>query len=315
VQSVVDIPHFDGRRAASLGFAAACIPPIPGADTDEKNSCSKFGPRQENFYCEQLVPRESGDMRLAGVDDDDRIVGAEAHVERSRTAFINFQPRAENAVTVVVVDSMDALEALPPGLIAGKIVFLGLRSFGALDEFVTPAGRKAGAVVHAYVANSMLSGPLRANHLWAALVDFAIGLLFSMIAMCTLSVLERWHRTAPNLAGAAHIVFLPLLLAVFVALVLLLMPWFMARAVWLNPLPMLLGLTAHAYWEAIEGKKGTGKGRSPCFKWLAAHVAEDPAADEHPWKYDACVGVALRAFVFFVIVWGAVVVASHARGH
>ena len=65
VRSVVDIPHFDGR-AASLGFAAACIPPIPRADTDEENSCPKFGPRQENFYCEQLLPPKSGDMPLAG---------------------------------------------------------------------------------------------------------------------------------------------------------------------------------------------------------------------------------------------------------
>lgn len=309
VQSVVDIPYFVGS-AASLGFAAACIPPI---DTEVEKRCLRFGPQQENVYCDLLAATASGDVRLVGVDDDGRPVGAGGQPDQHR-AFINFLPRAENQVAVVVIDSMNALEALPPGLIAGKIVFLGLRSFGALDEFVTPAGRKAGAVVHAYVANSMLSEPLEPNHLSAALVDFAIGLLFSLTAVTTLDGLMRWHRTAPNLSGAAHIVALPVLLAAFFWIVLTLMPWFMARAEWLNPLPMLLGLTAHAYWEAIEGGMETRQGES-WLEWLAAPRAGHAAAEERRWKHDAHVGVALRGFVFFVIGWGAVVVAIHARGH
>lgn len=310
VQSVVDIPHFDGR-AASLGFAAACIPPI---DTEVEKRCLRFGPQQENFYCDLLAAAASENVRLIGVDDDGRTVGAEGQPDQPRTAFINFLPRAENQVTVVVVDSMDALEALPPGLIAGKIVFLGLQSFGALDEFVTPAGRKAGAVVHAYVANSMLSDPLEPNHLWAALIDFAIGLLFSLIAVTIQGKLGRWHRTAPNLFSAVHIILLPLLLAIAFVIVLTLMPWFMARAEWLNPLPMLLGLTAHAYLEAIEDDMKTRRGKSS-LKWLVAPRTGHAAAGWLRWKHDACIGVALRAFIFLVIVWGAVVVAIHARGH
>jgi len=54
----------------------------------------------------------------------------------------------------------------------------------------------------------------------------------------------------------------------------------------------------------------TGKGKS-WLKWLVAPRTGHAAAGWLRWKHDARIDVGLRAFVFLVIVWGAVVEVIH----
>ncbi len=292
-RSAIDIPYFTGQPPA-LGIAAACA--------GSSYSCRGFTGNEPN-YC-ALIDQLEIDASLPGVDDDGRPAKTPGNNPAAHAFdLIQFRP-AENQVRRLIIDSLVGLKAQAPFL-HDKIVFLGLKSFANLDSVVTPVGLESGAVVHAAIANSMLmEKPLRPDLAIAIAVDFIIGLLFAALATCTYNRLARHREKAPSIVGTVGVLWLPMQLAFFSYIILLLMPLFLASGVWLNPLPMLLGLTAHAYWEARESAEHPHPGCG----LLAPSKASNTAA---AWVGDRIVGYMLRLAAIGAMAWGAYVVISH----
>lgn len=132
-------------------------------------------------------------------------------------------------------------------------VILGA-DFDASDEHLTPVGPLAGVEVHAAVA---LQPDEKANHVIGLVIDVFFGLL------CGWGVHKVWTRyfsqllgdghQRPTLSGQALAYGWPtLLMAAWLVLVVFLLPlgsllvllWW---TVWINPVPMLVGMTVDAF--------------------------------------------------------------------
>ena len=311
-RSVVDLPDLKGQPfPAPLGAAAALLGKKELADD----------------YCELVRGLGEGDNGriLHGIDDDPEA--------KAGKKFINYLFEPQAPIRIVELNSLAMLESLPPSMLAKSTVLLGVRSFGGLDEFVTPLGRKAGVEVHAHVANSIERG-IEPDLRGAALFDLAAGLLFSYVAVFGHAQLQRLHHVAPNIAGALHLALLPSLLLLFVAGTLASMPTLLGRGLWLNPLAVFLGLTAHAYYEAVSPGKNEAhprlhsrlraRQRARLRARQPSHLRGHPAKGSPPSNvlarfltrllaryFDPAVGILLRLVIWLVIGWGLYLVVRH----
>lgn len=146
-------------------------------------------------------------------------------------------------------DQIEAVASLPNI----KRVILGA-DFDTSDEHLTPIGPLAGVEVHAAVA---LQPDEKANHAIGLLIDVFLGVL------CGLGVHKAWTRyfgqllgeghQRPTLSGQALAYAWPtLLMAVWLLLLTFVLPLGSLLAllwwtVWINPVPMLVGMTVDAF--------------------------------------------------------------------
>jgi hypothetical protein len=146
---------------------------------------------------------------------------------------------------------------IPMGLpLKGKAVVLGVQSFEGVDEHSTPVGRLAGALMHAFVASSLLQPPLAETHRGPFAVDVIMGYAFVLL-FHGLQDFRNWLSSLWPRANALRrlaSILMPMIAGMTTAgLLIWLGPVAATEGLWLNPLPMLLGLTAHLYLELIPG--------------------------------------------------------------
>lgn len=154
--------------------------------------------------------------------------------------------------------SIESMGGLPQGgplevLKRGAIV-LGVRTPDGIDIHGTPVAPMLGAHLHAMVAASV-GKPVSQSHGWAYLVDIVVGYLFVVFFHAFQDirafVIRKWFANAPS---AQRLVSLACPIAALLATCVLLMlaPLAAAYGLWLNPVPMLLGVLAHFYLELID---------------------------------------------------------------
>lgn len=156
---------------------------------------------------------------------------------------------------------IESMEGLPQGgpleLLKRGAIVLGVRTPDGIDVHGTPVAPMLGAHLHALVAASV-GKPVSQSHAWAYLVDIAVGYLFVVLFHAfqdlRVRVIQRSYANAPS---AQRLVNLACPLAALLATCLLLMfaPMAAAYGLWLNPIPMLLGVMAHLYVELIDPPK------------------------------------------------------------
>lgn len=160
--------------------------------------------------------------------------------------FINF---FSGRTSTMEVHSLEELAMWRP-LLNNKVVVLAVKSFTGVDEHLTPFGAMAGSAVHAAIAQTDYQQAFDTNHLFAFLIDLALGLAF-----LALSVGLHWiiHRLAHHLGPGSPLLYLtrllgPLMVFGTVGWFALLMAQRMAyQGLWMNPLVLLIGLTLHMY--------------------------------------------------------------------
>jgi hypothetical protein len=163
----------------------------------------------------------------------------------------------------IEIESSDELRLMGATL-KNKAVVLGVRSFEGVDEHVTPLGRLAGATVHALVAAS-IARPLVEGHA-SFLVDVAAGYVFTLLFLLLRDVgrllKSRWPDA--NYLNGLLSGLSPLLAWFVVAIALLASaPNAAAAGLWLNPLPMLIGLLVHLYVELAPHQEEEGGSARP----------------------------------------------------
>lgn len=156
---------------------------------------------------------------------------------------------------------IESMEGPPQGgpleLLQRGAIVLGVRTPDGIDVHGTPVAPMLGAHLHALVAASVRK-PVSQSHAWAYLVDIVVGYLFVVLFHAfqdlRVRVIRRWYANAPS---AQRLVNLACPLAALLATCLLLMfaPMAAAYGLWLNPIPMLLGVMAHLYVELIDPPK------------------------------------------------------------
>ncbi len=164
---------------------------------------------------------------------------------------------------------------LPKGAesLKGKAVVLGVQSFEGVDEHATPLGKLPGATVHTLIAASV-SGAGEAGHGLKFMFDVAVGFLFVPLFHLLQGIRDAVSRNWPRADSVVRVlsVLLPLLaLAIASSLLLAFAPKIAAGGVWINPLPMLIGLLAHLYVELIPDSE--------------THQTHSPAAALHRWMH------------------------------
>lgn len=171
-------------------------------------------------------------------------------------AFINFFDKPLRVVEMT--DPVDFART-DQGL-EGRAVILGVSSFAGVDEHTTPLGRLPGAVLHALVAASV-GATLRVDHHFAFFADVLFGWLFVLMFFCAVRVQSCVVKACPAVPTAAYVLnfgvgLCPLVLTV--ATILCLAPQLAVNGLWLNPLPLLVGLLVHLYIELSQPHHGAG---------------------------------------------------------
>lgn len=157
---------------------------------------------------------------------------------------------------------------------AGKVVVVGIDSYPSVDEHPTPIGRQRGAVIHALIAQSFFD-KLSENHLLAWGVDVALGAAFVLLFFLFHAWGEAIRSRAQEAFAVARVVSLlvPLVpLVLLVPCVVVSAPILGFHGLWLNPLPMVIGLAIHLYAELTQSAHGGGA--SSAGEFLRAKHAE-----------------------------------------
>lgn len=177
----------------------------------------------------------------------------------------------------IVIEQLEDLnDPLVIESIKSRIVFIGIESFGNTDRYLTPIGYQSGALIHAAIGGSMKK-PIEESHGLAVCLDVFAGLAFLYLFKWTSDGAKSLSRH-PTL-NQALILIGP---CVALAFSFLLTFWFIvhliSKSLWINPLPIFLGLSVHLYLESIEkahghaGEQHPAHGRHP--KWLASWIRE-----------------------------------------
>lgn len=203
--------------------------------------------RQASAYCETVLASNTGHAKPSKPAS-----GARAPDEPD--ALINYFGRTPLELELSSIRELK-LRKLD---LQGKAVMLGVSSFEKVDTHLTPLGQLPGAVVHSLVAASV-GVPLAEDHLMAFGLDVLMGYVF----MVMLLGLREGSKAVEARAPKAHTllrlinVATPLIPLLITALfVLVCMPRLTSSGLWLNPLPVLMGLLIHLYAELTEREAG-----------------------------------------------------------
>lgn len=220
-----------------------------------------------------------------------------------------------NPVVGIPVSSKEQLGKVSEA-IGGRTVFFGVQSFQGMDDFLTPLGRMPGAQLQAHIANSWSKGGMSQEHLHAALWDVLIGLGFVLAYVIVhhgLSSLEGVQmKYCASLGGLA----LPLVIfGAFSWIVFCLSTRKLMAGEWLDPLPMVAGLTLHLYAES----NGKGHhGHPTLFGWFGgifSAMRRVIHADGALAKIDALALIVCRLVMIGFVCWAISSIVHHERVH
>jgi CHASE2 domain-containing sensor protein len=173
------------------------------------------------------------------------VMNATTPEQRKRINFKGF-----DEVEIFTVDTPLDIDKLTHLLASSKwktVVLAG--NYSEADTFQLPNSRfVSGAEVHAAVAYS-IANPVDANHGLAFLLDLAIGVLVGL----ALHMLWHCYKDTQFLYVKALCLFGTV--AVFVIPVMLLLNWMpglLSRNMWINAIPLLLGLFIHGIMEPLH---------------------------------------------------------------
>lgn len=168
--------------------------------------------------------------------------------------------RSEPSVVGVSLLSMSHLNEIAPGL-KGRTVLFGVKSFDGMDEFLTPFGEMPGAELQARIANSWTKEKdedhrgMKDDHVKAALWDTLIGLAFVLTYLLMRGAFTWFDKLKARHFSSLVQLVLPLVaFGGFLLVALWLSAMQFASGQWLDPLPIMLGLSLHLYAESSGGK-------------------------------------------------------------
>jgi CHASE2 domain-containing sensor protein len=180
--------------------------------------------------------------------------------ERKRINFKGFEE--PDIFPLVTRQDIDKLAHLLASSKWKTIVLAG--NYSEADLFQLPNGRTvSGAEVHAAVAYS-IQHPVKPNHVLAFLMDLAIGVLVG------LALHKLWHGykdtpflyvKALCLFGAVTVFTIPIIGLLFT------MPELLARNMWINAIPLLIGLFIHGIMEPLHTEHHSEQHDSPAYPW------------------------------------------------
>ncbi len=208
-------------------------------------------------------------------------------------------------IAVKAVASMSELKEVAQEL-GERTVFFGVQSFHGMDDFLTPLGHMPGAQLQALIATSWNKGGMSQEHLHAALWDVLIGLGFVLVYVILQRGLSCMEEKKMNYCALLGGLILPLLIfVVFAGLVFYLSTLKLTAGEWLDPLPMMAGLTIHLYVES----NGKGHhGHPSLFGWFGeifSAMRRVMQAEGMPSRIDALVLITCRlvmiGFVYMAI--------------
>ncbi len=137
-----------------------------------------------------------------------------------------------------------------------SVVILG-GAYDLADRFSTPVGEKTGAYLHGI---SAYTTSVRNSHLGALLADFALGLIFGLVAhgfwglwfdtrrdSVTFFKGRLWQFTIRPQTSWLVLAALIVVMAILTVLALLVSIWLLKRGdLWLSPIPLVIGMTLDA---------------------------------------------------------------------
>jgi hypothetical protein len=186
--------------------------------------------------------------------------------DMQRIRFMGFG-RGKHVSQWPPVDSLDELHKQDLSKLRGKTVLVGMRSFSGIDEFVAPIGEIPGVLLQAHLANSL--NQAMGDSAWLAVFyDVLLGLVFVLVYVLMQRYLQNVN--APNTTSLLSLL-LPLFL--FGSMLLVVLIWcadLFARGQWLDPLPMMVGLSLHLY---VESNASEHHAHPTLSRWLSQTVS------------------------------------------
>lgn len=149
-------------------------------------------------------------------------------------------------------DPGSLMAAVGDDVFKARAVILSVDAGASHDKYDLPSAsgdRVSGAMLHALQAQSVWP-PLRESTFVGAVIDGVIGGVFLVATAFLMPALTLVRKVLPHLSGTGLLV-VPALLAVLLAFASLwAAAWTVNHDVWINPIYVILGLTAHAYVDA-----------------------------------------------------------------
>lgn len=181
--------------------------------------------------------------------------GTHGGPEAVQLGHIRFLNRDEyKRLTALPISDWDDLHTLA-GDLTGRVVFIGAQSFPGLDTYLTPLGPMPGVLVHAHIANSIDQG-MHASTLLSTLLDIALGMLFVLVCLL-IHAGHHWTQHKSSHLDRLYLLLVPMLAyTVFLFGALWLSAEVYARGLWIDPIPILVGLSLHLYVETNAASAG-----------------------------------------------------------